>query len=312
MSDNLRECWLNCYAPDNKRFLEDKELSEIDAMEDEIAPLDKQTIAIRQLITRFELCYHEADKEAKRIIEAIGSGQLPVESGKRPPKRKQELQNAQRILSDWCKKQAIKNLDVGGIKADKLLSYIGEPSPLKIWQIERIVDRISQALDRNYTYRWLVMDPTGLGESGKYQPEKYFEKDSAFFEKTRKTIIHDTVDGHKSGVSLATAIDLLMPCHWDFAGSVAAILKAIGGNLYPDKPLTCCMRNIRLNPLCDRMKAISDTLRVFWKGEETAKNIDHDILTILGKPTSEKRWLAASLDKTIRLHVSLPFEVDLS
>jgi hypothetical protein len=43
-------------------------------MEDAIAPLDEQTTRIRELITRFESCYHEADKEAERIIRAIGDG----------------------------------------------------------------------------------------------------------------------------------------------------------------------------------------------------------------------------------------------
>ncbi len=314
MDSNLRACWLNCYGPDDKRFLEDKELLAINAMEDAIAPLDDRTKAIRQLITRFELCYHEADKEDERIINAIGSGWPPVESGERPPKRKQELQNCRDILLAWCEDSfdKVRNIDVSGIPADKLTSFIGEPNPLKIWQVKRIVDRVSQALDPNYIYHWLVMDPVGLSEAGKYQPEKYFENDSAFLEQTRKTIIHDTVDGHKSGVSLALGIDLLMPCHWDFVGSVATILKAIGGNLHPAKPLACCIRNIKLSPLCDRMRTISNTLRAFWKGKKTIKNIDSDILSILGKSTPEKRWLAASLDKTIRLHLSLPFDVDLS
>jgi len=71
MSDNLRACWLNCYAPDDKRILRDKELIAIDAMEDSIAPLDEQTIQIRQVITRFEACYHEADKEADYIFKSI-------------------------------------------------------------------------------------------------------------------------------------------------------------------------------------------------------------------------------------------------
>ena len=194
-SDNLRSCWWNCYSPEDKSFLEDKELLAIDAMEDSIAPLDDQTVAIRQLITRFELCYHEADKEAERIAKAIGSGRCPKESHARPAKRKKELQNCRRILSRWCKNTAIRgiNLDVGGVPADELLSFIGEPSPL-----------------------------------------------------------------------------------------------------------------------CDRMKIISNTLGAFWKNKKTAKKIDRDILISLGQATPVKYWLAASLDKTIRLHLSLPFDTDLS
>jgi hypothetical protein len=194
MRDELRACWLNCYGPDNKTFLDDKELQQIDAMQDAIAPLDDQPKALRQLITRFEACYHEADKEAEYIIKSIAAGHCLEQSQERPPERKKELENARSILSMWCENPVIKGigLDVGGVPADELFSFIG-----------------------------------------------------------------------------------------------------------------------KLSPLCDRLRAISNTLKVFWKGKRTTKNIDHDILLTLGEPTPVKRWLAASLDKTIKLHLSLPFEIDL-
>ena len=53
MNDKTRSCWWNCCAPDDKSCLGDEELLKIDAMEDSISPLDDQTTAIRQLITRF-------------------------------------------------------------------------------------------------------------------------------------------------------------------------------------------------------------------------------------------------------------------
>ncbi len=39
--------------------------------------------------------------------------------------------------------------------------------------------------------------------------------------------------------------------------------------------------------------------------EEKAENIDSDILASLGTLTPVKRWLAASLDKTIRLYMGV-------
>lgn len=313
MDDNLRPCWLNCYGLDDKSFFEDKELLAIDAMEDSIAPLDGQTKAIRQLITRFELCYHEADKEAELIIKAIGLGHPPEESGERPPKRKEELQNCRDILSRWCKNTAIKgiNLDVGGVRADELLSFIGQPSPLKIWQVERVVDRVTEALEPSRRYYRLALDLGDYGEPGVISAGEHYKDNSMFLEQTKQTIIHDTVNGRKSKVSLAMAIDMMMPCHWDFVGGLVIILKAIGGNLHPDKPFACCSRNIKLSPLCDRMRTISNTLRAFWKGKKTTKNIDRNLLATLGEATPVKRWLAASLDKTIKLHLSLPFDIDL-
>lgn len=314
MSDNLRSCWWNCYSPDDKSFLEDKELLAIDAMEDSIAPLDDQTVAIRQLITRFELCYHEADKEAEYIVKSIATGHCLEQSQQRPPERKKELENARSILSMWCENTAIKgvDLDVGGIPADELLSFIGKPSPLKIWQVQRVVDKITEALEPSRRYHWLALDLGDYGEPGAKPAGEYYKDELTFLEQTKKTIIHDTLDGQKSEVSLAMAIDMLMPCHWDFVGGLVIILKAIGGDLHPAKPFACCARNIKLSPLCDRLWTISNTLKAFWKGKKTTRNIDRDILAILGQATPVKCWLAASLDKTIRLHLSLPFDTDLS
>ncbi len=50
---------------------------------------------------------------------------------------------------------------------------------------------------------------------------------------------------------------------------------------------------------------------LFWKDENQGKKIDRDLLAALGEPTPARLWLAASLDKTIRLHLSLPFDMDL-
>ena len=313
MSDNIRPCWLNCYGPDDKSFLEDKELIAIDAMEDSIAPLDDKTIAIRQLITRFEACYHEADKEAEYIIKSIAAGDCLEQSKERPPERRKELENAQQILSQWCKNPAIKEieLDVGGVSANDLLSFIGKASPLKIWQVERVVDRISQSLDTNYTYHNLVLDLGDYGEPGAKSAGEHYKDNAAFLKQTRETIIHDTVDGHPSSVSLAYAIDLFMPCHWDFVGSLVIILKAIGGDFHPERPFACCARNIKLSPLCERLRAISNTLGAFWKVEKTNQDIDQDLLRSLGEATPVKQWLAASLDKTIRLHLSMPCGIEL-
>ena len=311
MCDPLRSCWMNCY--DDKSFVNDKELLAIDAMEDSISPLDGKTIALRRLITRFESCYHEAGKEAEYIIKSIAAGHCLEQSKERPSKRKKELENTRQILSMWYENSTVKNIDieVGGVPAEKLLSFIGKTSPLKIWQIERVIDRISQALDLNYTYHNLIMDLGDYGKPGAKSAGEHYKDNINFLKQTRDTIINDIVDGHKSGVSLAYAIDLLMPCHWDYVGAMIIILKAIGGDLYPEKPFACCARNIKLSPLCERLMTISNTLGAYWKDEKTNKNIDQEILEPLGELTPVKRWLTASLDKTIRLHMSMPFGIEL-
>jgi hypothetical protein len=314
MGCKMRECWLNCYGPDDKSFLEDKELLTINAMEDAIAQLDDQTKAIRQLITRFEACYHEADKEAEYIIKSIAAVRCLEQSQERPAERKKELQDCHDILSAWCEGafDKVRNRDVGGITAEELIGFIGEPNPLKVWQVERIVDKVGEALDPSRPYHRLALDLGDYGEPGAHEAGQHYKDNQDFLERTNKTIIHDTVDGRESKVSLGMAIDMLMPCHWDFVGGLIIILKAIGGDLHPAKPFACCARNIKLSPLCDRLKTISNTLNSFWKSKKTSRNIDRDIIASLGDATPVKRWLAASLDKTIRLHLTLPFEIDLS
>jgi hypothetical protein len=101
------------------------------------------------------------------------------------------------------------------------------------------------------------------------------------------------------------AIDMLEPCNWDFVGSVVTILRAIGGDLHPARPYACHQRNVELSPLRDRLKTISNTLRAFWKTEGKVEDIDEDVLASLGQLNPVKRWLAASLDKTIRLHLEV-------
>ena len=294
-----RSCWQNCGVEP------DAEILKIDAMEDAITPLDGHTARVRELITRFEACYHEADKEAERIVRAIGTGRCPGQSSARPPKRKKELENSRRILSHWCQDPAARppRLRVGGIAADELLDFIGPATPLKIWQVRRVADKIGAALDSSRPYHNLVLNVGDYGGPGATPAEEYYKNDAAFLEQTRQAVICDTVAGRPAKISLAMAIDLLMPCHWDFVGGLVIILKAISGDLGPAQPYACCSRNLHLSPLCDRLKTVSSTLRAFWEGQKPTGGIDHSLLASLGPATPAKRWLAASLDKTIRLHL---------
>ena len=302
MDNPCRSCWQNCGLE------ADAEMLEIDEREDAMAPLDEQTTQIRTLITRYEACYHEADKEAERIVGAIGTGQCPAKSDERPPERKRELENCRRMLSRWAEEPGLRciDLDVGGIGADGLLNSIGPATPLKIWQVQRIVDRVTFALDPNRPYHNMALGLDGHGEPTANPAGEHYKDHPPFLEQTKGTLIHDTVEGQKARISLAMAIDLLFPCHWDFAGSVAVILRAIGGDLHPERPYACCARNLKLSPLYDRVRSISNTLGAFWREERSPDDVDANLLAALGAVTPEKCWLAASLDKTIRLQLDAP------
>ena len=299
--------WQNCGVEP------DAEMLEIDAMEDAIAPLDERTTRIRDLITRFEACYHEADREAEYIVKSIAAGRCLEQSKERPPQRKKELEDCYQILSRWCEDTAVKDIDLklGDISAEKLLSYIGEANPLKVWQIERIVDKVRSALEPDRPYHTVVFDLRDYVPTAK-PPGEHYKDASEFLQQTKETIIHDTVDGHEAKMSLAMAIDMLEPCNWDFVGSIVTLVKAIGGQLHPERPYVCHQRNLRLSPFCNRLRAISNTLSAFWKEEDSTEGVDTNLLAVLGAMTPEKRWLAASLDKTIRLQLSATADIWLT
>ncbi len=305
MAECLRACWGNCGGLDDEELLSDREIATVDAMEDSLGPLDAQTVQIRELITRFEACYHEADIEAQRIAEAIGAGRCPAESGERPPERKKQLQDSHDILSGWRDDafDKVADRDAGGISAKELVGFIGNRTPLKVWQAERIIDKIRQALDPDCAYHYMALDLGEYGEEGAGQAGEHYTDHSDFLGQTVGAIIHDTVDGREGRISLALAIDLLEPCHWGFVGGLAIILKAIGGDLQPSKPYACCSRNINLTPLGERLMVIADMLRAFGMSNEVDENTNSRILASLGTETPAKRWLAASLAKTIRLQL---------
>jgi hypothetical protein len=57
------------------------------------------------------------------------------------------------------------------------------------------------------------------------------------------------------------------------------------------------------------MQIVSETLRVFSGDSNSSEGVDRELMALLGKPTNVKRWLAASLDKTIRLQLNPPPEL---
>ena len=105
--------------------------------------------------------------------------------------------------------------------------------------------------------------------------------------------------------SLGLAIDLLWTCHWKFVENLRIVLEVIGGNLKPERPFAACTWNITLSPIRARMEVVSNSLKVFCGDSKPDKEINTDILSLLGELTEEKKWLAASLGKTIRLQLEL-------
>ena len=53
---------------------------------------------------------------------------------------------------------------------------------------------------------------------------------------TVQTIVHETKDSEEAEISLGSIIDRLEPCNWNFQVNLILALKAINGDLHPDKP----------------------------------------------------------------------------
>jgi hypothetical protein len=304
---------LNCAAEP------DDEILAIDALEDSISPHDDQTTRIRNLIKSLELCHHKAERWVELIIEAIGSGSTTKGPGTRTLGQRHPIekvwQNCCAALTAWCAGSPAETIaiDVGGVSGSKLAGCIGNRSPLKEWQVQRVIEKVREYVVWPRSYEDGSFQYVGMVESGtEYESIKanecpeYYRQHSDFWKLTVQTILRDTVDGKEAEITLADAIDLLEPCHWNFIENLTIVLKAIGGDLHPEKPYAACARNIKLVPIRNRMSLVSRTLRAFCENGEASSDLDTKILRALGKKTPIKRWLAASLDKTIRLQLGLP------
>lgn len=309
MAEPCRPCWCNC-------ALEvDPEILEIDRLEDAIAPVEAGLVRVRGLITGLELCHHKAQRWIANIVEGIRSGDtakgLGTREADRPHPAEEVWQGACGALSAWCAGRSVE-ASAGGVPASELLALLGDRTPLKEWQVTRVVEKIRSWTHwprRSEDFVFLLLDPEGYECIYRDAcPERYAGHESLWLA-TVRTTIQDTLDGAEARLSLALAIDMLWPCHWRFLDNLRLVLAAIGGDLEPEEPFAACGRNISLRPGRPRLEIVCRTLRAFCGFSSAEGRIDPDLLEQLGEPTPSKRWLAASLEKTIRLQLAPPAKV---
>jgi len=297
----------------------DSEILEIDRLEDEITPLTPEVTGIRELISSLELCHHKAERWVHNIVEAIGRGETGKGLGTRRTGQSHPAEEVWRAacasLSAWCAgcPTASLQLSIGGTPASRLLAGLGQRSPLKEWQVNRVIDKVRSLIswpqssaDPAAQYVWILLAGEEYETLYRDRRPAHYKEHDEFWLATVQTIIHDTVDGDEAPLSLGLAIDMLWPCHWRFVENLQVVLEAIGGRLNPEKPFAACGRNIGLLPIRDRMGVVSRTLTTFLGRTEAGVEVDPGILALLGQPTAAKNWLAASLDKTIRLQLDPP------
>ena len=287
-----RPCWNNCPIQ-----LEDDEVHRIDAMEDALSPLSAELKRVRGLITSLEMCHHKAERWVSLIVEAITTGGTGKGPGTRPRGSRHPVEDVWdaciRILSAWCDGTAVRDgEEICGLRAPEVVSALGNATDLKEWQVSRVIDKVRSYLDPGTRYVEMIENPEHFADANELRRE------------TMSAVLHYQVDGEPAEISLAAAIDHLEGCHWDFVRNLMLVLHAIGGDLFPSRPYATC-GDIKLSPLRPRMKAMSDALRSYWDDPFTGPDMDASAIRSLGASTPEKRWLAASLDKTIRLQFGL-------
>lgn len=308
--------WCNCAVHT------DPEIEKIDQLEENLSPVNPEILKIRDLISSLELCHHKADKWIYNIVNAIGQGKTQKGLGARSPEQyhSAELiwQEVCDLLSGWCDGEtgSTSERTIGNISSSKILEMLGERTPLKEWQVQRVIDKTRSLInwpeplnDPSRQYQWILLGAGDYDLAFHDRCPGVYKENEDFWYKTVRTIIHDKVDGENADISLGLAIDMLWPCHWRFITNLQIVLEAIGGKLYPEKPFAACGRNLGLLPDREHVEKISKTLARFNNDEQGNDEIDNQLLKMLGEPTEEKRWLVASLDKTIRLQLDPPDEM---
>lgn len=313
MTAPCRTCWRNCAID------ADDEMRAIDRMEDAIIPVEPAIAKVRGLISGLEVCHHKAERWVGNIIEAIGRGETTKGLGTRSSSKEHPAervwQRACAALSAWCAGRPVEHAEgsIGDVPAPALLASLGERSALKEWQVQRVIEKIRSCIhwpqpleDPTAQYAWLFLDVGSPEFTHLTRCPDHYRDHEAFWRATVETIIEDTIDNDAARLSLGSAIDMLWPCHWDFIENLRIVLAAIGGTLRPTRPFAACGRNVRRAPLRPRMEAITATLRFFCGERVPTGTVDNELLARLGEATDERRWLAASLEKTIRLQLSPP------
>jgi hypothetical protein len=291
-------------------------------MEDQIAPIPADILKIRELISCLELCHHKAERWVGNIIEAIGAGKTRKGLGTRSPGKQHPTeivwQNACAALSAWvagCPGASV-DVTIDTVPASRVLAGLGERSPLKEWQVQRVIERIRSVVhwpkpldDPTARYVWLLLSGDEYEFTYRNQCPEHYKEHEDFWLRTVRTLIDDTESGDEAVLSLGLAIDMLWPCHWRFVKNLQIVLEAIGGRLNPDEPFAACGTNMTLLPIRRRMDIVSNTLKVFCDASKSSQEIDRSLSALLGKPTEIKKWLAASLEKTMRLQLNPPAEL---
>jgi len=316
LQEKLMSWWDNCGTTD-------RETAELDRIEVMLGPLAENVRRTRALIGGIEMCHHKAERWVERIIDAIGSGQPGGGLGSRSQGQRHPIEiswaSACEALAAWREGQTSHEEDRGARsnRFTKMTSALGMSSGLKRWQVSRVEHRVRSHIGwpENDRYPFMV-EPLIADLATAVCPTEY-KDDEGFWRETVDTILHErseyldrkgfvAKEGYleSADISLAIAIDMLWPCNRNFDVNLYTVLEAIGGQLILRRPFAACARNIRRTSVLCQMEGLCRTLDAYGVDEERGEL--PSVRQRLGVVTPERKWLADSLAKTIRMqfHIS--------
>jgi hypothetical protein len=302
---SLRAHWVNCcLAPDSETI-------EIDRIEDQLAPEEQaRAQQIRRLITGFEVCHWNSDRWLERIVQAIAEEQVPPKSGR--PRTQHPLAQMliclRAVLAHWVARATdpLRQCIVLDKTGAEILTGLGPWTPFKAWVVQRFLDGLEHHLQANG-----LLPPSELPPGRSYPADLDLDSPSAdsYFAdslgwlaearsrklKTRKEI-GDEVQEH----SLAALISSPNPCNEFYFRFLVALFEYLHdgdnerilpfpfcGNISPDRHRRYCR--------------VINALRAYLgQPPQGSLSPDNAVLAQLGERALAKRWLVASLEKTLR------------
>ena len=308
---SLRKHWINCCLEP------DQEMIDIDRMEDELTEEEQQrALPIRRLIARFETCHWNSDRWLERILRAIADERVPPTSGR--PRTEHPLAQMlacwRELLTHWVARSTdpVPQCTLLDRPSTDIAGSLGAWTPFKAWVVQRVIE----GLEHHMCSAGLLdlpessltkFFPGGLTLDSP-EADQYFPLSLDLLAKARsqKLKVKRELDDQVQEHSLAFLCGFLSPCNTHYFEFLFALFEALDA---PDED------RILPSPLCGGMshsrqrryyQVINALRQYLGRPPEGALPEDEVVPVRFGDLTAVKRWLAASLEKTLREQMPAP------
>jgi len=305
ISKRLRKHWINVTDEPDASILEIDRLE--DALKFQNTEEREKIYVIRQAITGFEFCHHKALHRLYMLIRSIG--RLEYHNKKSSKEEKinnddvKQWMNAYKILEAWINNDmhSVQNISFFEMTALDLVSHLGVHSPLKEWQVNRLLEKMF--------YEFLNFDE----HEGEYRyfegGEQKFQENNEELEFYRQTVnvkLDDLSNDLLGAMNLGKLIDLQFLCNWNYKLNLLSILQVINGRIDSSKNIVICSLLFDKHPDFNEFLCVKKSLRAYWDEDyrntlslQNCGTVDSIIRQELGVKNSIKIWLVRSLEKTL-------------